>query len=116
MRLQQYLFLFNTLDVMKPFLFNNYKSNGVTDLAEITKVAQGTEFDIEVVRAGNDFNRNLGFVRSMVFSVRENLLKEDPKTLPRSRTILKIKTWIYILIKIVLLVKVYYMVMDYAGH
>ncbi|TMW43201.1 hypothetical protein DOY81_011718, partial [Sarcophaga bullata] len=87
MRAQRKIFI--TLEVLKPFLFNNYESNGVTDVEEICELTRGTEFDINIMKNGNDYNTTIGIVRSMTFNIRESLLKEDPKTLPRSRFILK---------------------------
>ena len=104
--------IYNTVEALKPFLFNNYESNGTTDIEEILNVTQGyntttcmnllsfihlilsfllcrTEFSFEGIKIGNDYNKTLGVMRSSIFSIREHLMKEDPNTLPRSRKILK---------------------------
>ncbi|TMW40316.1 hypothetical protein DOY81_014604, partial [Sarcophaga bullata] len=108
--------IYNTVEALKPFLFNNYESNGTTDSEEILNTTQGTEFSIEGLKIGNDYNKTLGVLRSSIFCIREHLMKEDAKTLPRSRKILKIKAWIYDMLKIIVLVKVFNKVMDYAAH
>ncbi|KAM7348541.1 putative fatty acyl-CoA reductase CG8306 [Cochliomyia hominivorax] len=108
--------LFISLEVMKPFLFNNYESGGITDYQELLHMLEGTEFNIDIVAAkGDEFFKNVGYCYSMAHSIRKHLLKEDPKTLPRSRRILQIKIWFYNFIKFVLFVKLFEKLLDYFG-
>ncbi|XP_065365043.1 putative fatty acyl-CoA reductase CG8306 [Calliphora vicina] len=108
--------LFNTLEVMKPFLFNTYESSGVTDADEILTNLKGTEFNLDILPACKNFYRNVGFCHHMVYSVREHLFKEDPKTLPRSRKILQTKIVIYKVIKMLVAFLVFGKLLNYLRY
>ncbi|KAM7348540.1 putative fatty acyl-CoA reductase CG8306 [Cochliomyia hominivorax] len=106
--------IFITLKVLKPFLFNNYESGGITDFQEMLDKLKGTEFNINILEAKGDvYFKFVGFCHSVTYSIRKHLFKEDPKTLPRSRKILKIKIWLYNIIKFLLFVKLYEKLLDY---
>ncbi|KAM7348539.1 putative fatty acyl-CoA reductase CG8306 [Cochliomyia hominivorax] len=109
--------IFISLKVMQPFLFNNYESGGVTDFKEIVEKLEGDKFNIDILAAkGSTFFKNVGFCHSMAYSVRKHLFKEDPKTLSKSRKILKIKIWLYNIIQFLIFVKIYRTIAAYIGH
>ncbi|XP_065364722.1 putative fatty acyl-CoA reductase CG8306 [Calliphora vicina] len=108
--------IYNTLEVMKPFVFNNYESEGATDGHEMIAKLRGTEFNMDSLSGGNNYLINVGFCHSMVYSIRKHLFKEDPKTLPRSRQILQIKIFIYKIIQILFVFKLYEKFVQYMGY
>ncbi|KAM7348538.1 putative fatty acyl-CoA reductase CG8306 isoform 2-T2 [Cochliomyia hominivorax] len=109
--------LFVTLDVMKGFLFNTYESGGITDFQEILDKLKGTDFNMDIMAAkGDEFFKNVGFCHSMSYSVRKHLFKEDLKTLPRSRKILKMKIWFYNFIKFLIFYKIFGKILDNLNH
>ncbi|XP_065364811.1 fatty acyl-CoA reductase wat-like [Calliphora vicina] len=113
MRIQRKVF--QTLEVMQPFMFNNYESEGITDFKEMHKQLKGTNFDVNILLSGCNLFTNANFCKDMVFSVRDLLFKEDPKTLPKSRRIFQIKVWLYKFIKFLVLYKVFVKLMEYIA-
>ncbi|BFG02895.1 fatty acyl-CoA reductase wat [Drosophila madeirensis] len=96
---------YQTLEVMQPFMFNNYDSPGVTLKDEISKENEGTEFHF---RAFNDPDINGLVIRAsgqMLHSIRTHLLREDPRTLRRSQRILTVKSIVYQGLRLFLLYK-----------
>ncbi|XP_046803098.1 uncharacterized protein LOC111674798 [Lucilia cuprina] len=108
--------LYITLEVMKPFLFNSYSSSGITDADEMMAKLKGTEFNMDILPACKEFYRNVGFCQTMVYSVREHLFKEDPKTLPKSRKILQTKIFVYKVIKFLLTIMVFGKLLHLLGY
>ncbi|KAM7348627.1 fatty acyl-CoA reductase in oenocytes [Cochliomyia hominivorax] len=114
MNIQRKLFI--TLEVMKPFMFNNYESDGITDFKKMNKELLGTDFSVDVIKTGSELFGNVNFCHNMVFSVRELLFKEDKKTIPRSRFIYKIKLWLYKLIQFYILYRMYLIMANYITN
>uniref|UniRef100_W8C528 Uncharacterized protein n=1 Tax=Ceratitis capitata TaxID=7213 RepID=W8C528_CERCA len=85
-----------TLEVMQPFLFNTYDSPGMTHIDDMMEVTKGTEFDLmpEITQAKTDEGLT-DICRTMIFSIREYLLNEDPKTIPIAQKRLRIKRLVY---------------------
>ncbi|XP_017871242.1 PREDICTED: fatty acyl-CoA reductase 1 [Drosophila arizonae] len=98
--------LYHTLEVMKPFLFNNYDSPGVTDFKGMIKEIKGTEFDISYeYESAHDKERLTIACKNMIQSIRHDLLNEDPSTLARAQMIMRIKNAIYNALRLYLLYK-----------
>ncbi|XP_050331154.1 fatty acyl-CoA reductase wat [Bactrocera neohumeralis] len=95
-----------SLEVMKPFLFNTYDSPGMTHIEEMTEATKGTEFDLlpDITRAKTDEGL-LDICTTMIFSIRENLLNENPNTIPIAQKRLRIKRWVYNILRAII---VYY--------
>ncbi|XP_061387896.1 putative fatty acyl-CoA reductase CG8306 [Musca vetustissima] len=81
--------LFTTVDVLKPFMFNNFDCSGTSYYKEMLEELNGTEFDVNIMRYFNNTYMHAGFINDLMLKSREVLLKEDPATIPRSRFILK---------------------------
>lgn len=102
---------YQTLEVMQPFMFNNYESPGVTEKETLTKENEGytfsrtplqgllfysilflpcrTEFHLDAFSHPDIDSLVVQVSRDMVHSIRTHLLHEDPRTLKRSQRILK---------------------------
>ncbi|XP_067640608.1 fatty acyl-CoA reductase 1 [Eurosta solidaginis] len=94
---------YNTLEVMQPFLFNSYDSPGITYFHECLEVTKGTELDLnsDVYRAKTDEGL-VDICTTMIFSIRQYLLNEDPKTIPLAQKRLRIKRWMYNILRAIL--------------
>ncbi|XP_053949561.1 fatty acyl-CoA reductase 1 [Anastrepha ludens] len=92
-----------SLEVMQPFLFNTYDSPGMTNLEEYAKATKGTDFDImtDICSARSDEGL-INICTTMIFSIREYLLKEDPKTIPIAQKRLTIKRWVYNILRAII--------------
>ncbi|XP_030568242.1 fatty acyl-CoA reductase wat [Drosophila novamexicana] len=88
--------LYHTLEVMKPFMFNNYDSPGATDLKRMLEQNRNTEFDLfEEYEYAHRTDRLTSACSNMIQSIRHDLLNEDPSTLPRAKLLINIKKAIY---------------------
>ncbi|XP_017473740.1 PREDICTED: fatty acyl-CoA reductase 1-like [Rhagoletis zephyria] len=85
-----------SLEVMKPFLFNTYDSPGMSHEDDLIAATEGTEFDLiqDVSRAKTDEGL-IDICTTMIFSIREYLLNEEPKTIPIAQKRLRIKRLVY---------------------
>ncbi|XP_001355230.2 fatty acyl-CoA reductase wat [Drosophila persimilis] len=96
---------YQTLEVMQPFMFNNYDSPGVTEKDEISKENHGTDFHLNPFTDPDINGLVIRVSGQMLYSIRAHLFKEDPCTLPRSQRIHTIKTIIYQGLRLILLYK-----------
>ncbi|XP_017054595.1 fatty acyl-CoA reductase wat [Drosophila ficusphila] len=96
---------YQTLEVMQPFMFNNYDSPGVTDYELLTAENQGTAFDLAAFRHPDIHGLVIQSCGEMLLSIRTHLLREDPATLGRSKIILRTKVFLYRLLRLFLLYK-----------
>ncbi|XP_017096210.2 fatty acyl-CoA reductase wat [Drosophila bipectinata] len=97
---------YQTLEVMQPFMFNNYESPGVTEKETLTNENKGTEFHLDAFNHPDINSLVVRASRDMVHSIRTHLLHEDPRTLKRSQRILKIKVVLYQALRLFLLYKI----------
>ncbi|EDV99627.1 GH12315 [Drosophila grimshawi] len=98
--------LYHTLEVMKPFMLNNYDSPGTSKIQHLLQETKGTEFDLcEEYSTNYNPERLTSACSNMILSIRHDLLKEHPSTLPRAQLIMRIKTVVYRAILIYLLYK-----------
>lgn len=63
---------------------------------------------MDVLPEMNHYFKNCEVSRAMVYCIRKHLFKEDPKTLPKSRTILKMYVIIAIMFFIKFLINIIY--------
>ncbi|KAM8721693.1 hypothetical protein ACLKA7_007549 [Drosophila subpalustris] len=97
---------YHTLEVMKPFMFNNYDSPGTTDIAEIIRLNRNTEFDVwDEYEYADSTERLITACNNMLVSIRHDLLNEDPSTLSKAQLIMRIKQCIYAAFRLYLLYK-----------
>ncbi|XP_075170219.1 uncharacterized protein LOC142242516 [Haematobia irritans] len=83
------------MEVLKPFLFNIYKSNGVSHFNEMCKELQSTEFDISAFKYVDDYNNNVRLCCDLAIKSRDVLFNEDPSTIPLAKVLIKIKKLLY---------------------
>jgi len=94
---------FITLKVMEPFRFNNYTSSGITHFNELLNDTDNTDFDCR-----EDFLKSttaygmLQIISDMVLKIRKYLLNESPSTIERSVRIVRVKIFIYNIIRAVM--------------
>ncbi|XP_037932388.1 fatty acyl-CoA reductase 1 [Teleopsis dalmanni] len=99
--------VYHAIEIMKPFLFNGYTSSGITDFETICKATKGTEFDVNCYKTcAYDYPNLVESITKMGYKIRENLMHQNPKTLPKARKILRIKKRIY---RIIQMFMAYYM-------
>ncbi|XP_060662209.1 fatty acyl-CoA reductase 1 [Drosophila nasuta] len=97
---------YQTLEVMKPFMFNNYDSPGCTDIDTVLDINRNTEFCLyDEYRYAHSEERLITACKNMILSIRHDLLGESPQTLPRAQIILRIKEHINIAVRLYLLYK-----------
>ncbi|EDV45590.1 fatty acyl-CoA reductase wat [Drosophila erecta] len=96
---------YQTLEVMQPFMFNNWDSPGVTNLEELFMIRAGSIFSLSAFNHPDIHVLVIQSCRHMLLSIRTHLLREDPKTLRRSNIILRIKVILYQLFRLFLLYK-----------
>ncbi|XP_017034883.1 fatty acyl-CoA reductase wat [Drosophila kikkawai] len=96
---------YQTLEVMQPFMFNNYDSPGVTDKEKLIRENEGTAFNIDAFNEPDIHAQVISTSRTMLYSIRADLLHEDPKTIKRSRIILRTKVILYQVFRLFLMYK-----------
>ncbi|XP_043657849.1 fatty acyl-CoA reductase wat [Drosophila teissieri] len=96
---------YQTLEVMQPFMFNNWDSPGVTDMEALSQQRQGSAFNLDAFQHPDIHGLVIQCCGHMLLSIRTHLLREDPKTLGRSKFILRIKVTLYRLFRLFLLYK-----------
>ncbi|KAI8034311.1 hypothetical protein M5D96_012977 [Drosophila gunungcola] len=96
---------YQTLEVMQPFMFNNYDSPGVTDMDLLSKEHAGTPFNLDAFNHPDIHGLVIQCCGEMLLSIRTHLLREDPSTLKRSKIILRTKVILYRLFRLFLLYK-----------
>ncbi|XP_011177536.1 fatty acyl-CoA reductase wat [Zeugodacus cucurbitae] len=85
-----------SLEVMQPFLFNTYDSPGMTYIEEMVEATKGTDFALPAEISSAKTDEGLFHIcKTMIFSIREYLLNEDPKTIPIAQKRLRIKRLVY---------------------
>uniref|UniRef100_A0A1I8PFS4 Fatty acyl-CoA reductase n=1 Tax=Stomoxys calcitrans TaxID=35570 RepID=A0A1I8PFS4_STOCA len=105
MKIQRKLYL--TMEVVKPFMFNNYRSNGITYAKEMLDQLHGTDFNMDALKWTPKYTRNVAVVLELAANCRDVLFNEDPSTIPRAKIVLKIKIFLYRLIQLYLAYKIY---------
>ncbi|XP_023037072.1 fatty acyl-CoA reductase wat isoform X1 [Drosophila willistoni] len=95
-----------TLEVMKPFMFNNYLSPGTTNVKYLIDYNRGTDFEMGTYEYPVTNELMVVKCQDMLQSIRHDLLKEDPRTLERSKRILRFKLYFYQAIRLLLVYKV----------
>ncbi|XP_020803442.1 fatty acyl-CoA reductase wat [Drosophila serrata] len=96
---------YQTLEVMTPFMFNNYDSPGMSLKDTLTAENKGTAFNFDAFNETDIHAQVISTSRTMLHSIRTHLLHEDPKTLKRSKIILKTKVILYQAFRLFLLYK-----------
>ncbi|XP_033169756.1 fatty acyl-CoA reductase wat [Drosophila mauritiana] len=108
---------YQTLEVMQPFMFNNWDSPGVTDMESLSKQSEGSAFNLDAFNHPDIHGLVIQSCRNMLYSIRTHLLREDPKTLGRSKRILRIKEFLYRLLRLFLLYKlILWLWRSYLAH
>ncbi|XP_005186314.1 putative fatty acyl-CoA reductase CG8306 isoform X1 [Musca domestica] len=105
LKIQRKVFL--TLEVMKPFMNNNYDCSGISHYKEMDLLLHGTDFNVDTLKYSKNLFVNVGYCYDMISKSREILLKEDPSTIPRAKRILKIKIALYRALQLFFAYKVY---------
>ncbi|KMZ07819.1 uncharacterized protein Dsimw501_GD27572 [Drosophila simulans] len=108
---------YQTLEVMQPFMFNNWDSPGVTDMESLSKHSEGSAFNLDAFNHPDIHGLVIQSCGNMLYSIRTHLLREDPKTLGRSKRILRIKVFLYRLLRLFLLYKlILWLWRSYMAH
>uniref|UniRef100_A0A1I8PBY4 Fatty acyl-CoA reductase n=1 Tax=Stomoxys calcitrans TaxID=35570 RepID=A0A1I8PBY4_STOCA len=110
MKIQRKIFV--TMEVLKPFMFNNYRSDGITYAQEMLKELHCTDFDMDPIQRAANYYSNVGICLDLATKSRDVLFNEDPSTIPRAKILLKIKELLYRLLQLFVAYKIYYGVFD----
>ncbi|XP_055842635.1 fatty acyl-CoA reductase 1-like [Episyrphus balteatus] len=87
-------------DTLRFFLSNQFASDGITDFKELLASTKGTEFDINYLDGCcRDDKCIKDLLEVQMKGCRKFLLNEDESTLPRCRNILKVKMFVYNVIR-----------------
>ncbi|ALC49541.1 CG18031 [Drosophila busckii] len=97
---------YHTLEVMKPFMFNNYDSPGATDFKGLLELNKDTEFDLaEEYHNAASAEHLTSACNNMIQSVRRDLLNENPKTVGLAQRLIRIKLFIWHVLRLFVLYK-----------